>query len=79
LVNRKSRKLDWAKLTIFYEDSEGDLNVIKEVNDFKAAQTYIQAKNLHYLKCSIVDRDTYFKIRDEQDKSALNRSRTYEN
>ena len=59
---------------MFYEDSEGDLNVISDEQDMKVAKTYSLSKNLNYLKCSLVHRDTFYQIRDEQSTSEHNRS-----
>ena len=55
----QTRKIDWVNAVMFYEDSEGDLNVISDEQDIKVAQTYSFAKNLGYLKCSVVPRETF--------------------
>ena len=63
---------------LFYEDSEGDLNVMSDEQDIKVAQSYSRAKNHAYLKCSLMPRETFHQIRDEQNSSEHNRSKTYE-
>ena len=55
----QTRKIDWVNAVMFYEDSEGDLNVISDEQDMKVAQTYSHTKNLGYLKCSVVPRETF--------------------
>ena len=79
LHGKKKQRIDWHDLVLFYEDSEGDLNVISEDQDVKTAECYSKQKNLSYLKCSLVNREKFNLIRDEQENSQLNRSRTYEN
>jgi len=56
-------------VTLFYEDSEGDLNVISEEEDLKDAKKYATEKSQTYLKCNIVDKDLFEIIRSEQDES----------
>ena len=60
------------------EDSEGDLNVISEDEDLQDAHTYALQK-AENLKCSILDRAMFHKIREEQEESTvLNKSHTWE-
>lgn len=56
-------------MTLFYEDSEGDLNVISEEEDLNDAKKYATEKSQAYLKCNIVDKDLFEIIRSEQDES----------
>lgn len=44
---------------MFYEDSEGDLNVISEEEDLSDAHTYALMKSPSLLKCSIVDKELF--------------------
>lgn len=62
---------------MFFEDSEGDLNVISEGEDLTDAFTYGQMKQMSYLQCSIVDKDLFKRIRDEQQANDLNSSKTW--
>jgi hypothetical protein len=78
-VSKRKQLIDWANVTLFFEDSEGDLNVISEEEDLIDAAKYARAKLQHCLKCSIVDRETFALIRNEQDSSEFNRSRLWEN
>lgn len=41
---RRAQLIDWGSVTLFYEDSEGDLNVISEEEDLADAQTYALMK-----------------------------------
>ena len=53
-------------MVLFYEDSEGDLNVISEENDVTVAQLYSESKNMRYLKCNLVLREKFELMREEQ-------------
>ena len=44
---------------MFYEDSEGDLNVISEDEDVVDAGVYVQQRNKKALECTIVKRTMY--------------------
>jgi hypothetical protein len=57
---------------MFYEDSEGDFNVISEEEDLSDAHTYSLMKAPSLLQTSIVSRELYIQIREEQDGSILN-------
>jgi hypothetical protein len=76
-TGKRIPKIDWERVTVIYEDSEGDLNVISENEDLGDAFSYSQMKQLGFLNCSIVDKDMYKKIRDEQEESDLNQSQTW--
>ena len=52
-------------MTLFYEDSEGDLNVISEEEDLLDAKKYAIEKSQPYLKCNIVEKDMFEIIRSE--------------
>jgi hypothetical protein len=41
------------------------------------AFTYGQMKQMSYLQCSIVDKDLFKRIRDEQEEDGLNCSKTW--
>ena len=71
-MNKRKQLVDWRNVTLFYEDSEGDFNVISEEEDLLDAKKYVKEKSCKYLKCSIVDRDTFELMRGEQDRSELN-------
>ena len=43
-VKKRTQLIDWDSVTLFYEDSEGDLNVISEEEDLADAQTYALMK-----------------------------------
>ena len=50
---------------MFYEDSEGDFNVISEEEDLSDAHTYALMKAPALLHTSIVSKELYAQIRDE--------------
>ena len=77
-VNKRKQLIDWQNVTLFYEDSEGDLNVISEEEDLNDAKKYAVEKSQPYLKCNIVDKATFETIRSEQDRSDLNKSITWD-
>ena len=60
----------------FYEDSEGDLNVVSEDEDLADAKLYANQKQ-KTLHCSLVAKDLYETIRKEQEQSILNQSQTW--
>jgi hypothetical protein len=64
-ANRRVQLIDWTQVTCFYEDSEGDMNVISEDEDITDAHMYYQSKELKSLKCAIVERSLYKQFRDE--------------
>jgi hypothetical protein len=78
LQMREKRKrqhlIEWPTVTCFYEDSEGDMNVVSEDEDLKDAYKYLQSKRLDHLELSILDRNLYKQFRDEQDRHPLNQS-----
>ena len=69
---RRVQLIDWTDVTCFYEDSEGDMNVISEDEDLVDALKYAQAKSMKALECSIVPKQQYKQFRDEQESSNLN-------
>ena len=77
-VNKRKQLIDWQNVTLFYEDSEGDLNVISEEEDLNDAKKYALEKSQTYLNCNIVDKATFEIIRGEQDGSELNKSTTWD-
>lgn len=56
---KRKQLIDWAQTTFFYEDSEGDFNVISEEEDLADAHTYSLMKAPQMLKCSVLDRDLF--------------------
>ena len=64
-VNKRKQLIDWQNVTLFYEDSEGDLNVISEEEDLKDARKYAIEKSRAYLNCNIVEKATFEIIRAE--------------
>ena len=58
----------------FYEDSEGDLNVISDDEDLVNASRYVSQHKKKKLKCSIISKDFYKQIREQQDEDKLNQS-----
>ena len=71
---KRQQLINWTKVTCFYEDSEGDLNVISEDEDLNDAHKYSASKGLSQLELSILDRNYYKQFRDEQDRNPLNQS-----
>ena len=51
--------IQWDQEILFYEDSEGDFNVISEDEDVTDAGTYITQRNKKALECTIVKRTMY--------------------
>lgn len=70
---KRKPQIDWTDVTLFYEDSEGDFNVISEDEDMLDAFKYADQKG-HLLQASIVDKTTFKTIREEQSASDLNQS-----
>lgn len=64
-VNKRRQLIDWQNVTLFYEDSEGDFNVISEEEDIHDAKKYANEKSQTYLNCNIVDKTTFEMIRGE--------------
>lgn len=62
---------------MFYEDSDGDFNVISEDDDLADAKSYAEMKASRKLKCSILSREMFLMIREEQIASANNQSTTW--
>lgn len=52
-------KIEWDKEVLFYEDSEGDFNVVSEDEDVTDAGIYIAQRNKKALECTIVKRTMY--------------------
>ena len=61
--NKRKQLIDWSKVNMFYEDSEGDLNVISEEEDLTDAHTYAKMKLPKPLKLSIIDLELFKVIR----------------
>ena len=62
----------------FYEDSEGDFNVLSEDEDLQDANTYMLQHNAKAIKLSIVSKQYFEDIRNEQTQSDLNQSITWQ-
>jgi hypothetical protein len=71
---KRQPTINWTQVTCFYEDSEGDMNVISEDEDLNDAYKYYQTKRFKRLELSILDRTQYKTFRDEQDRNPLNQS-----
>ena len=69
---RDKKTIDFSNSRVFYEDSEGDFNVISEDEDLADATTYILQHNQKALKCTIVPKQFYEDLRHEQMRSDLN-------
>ena len=52
-------RIEWDREVLFYEDSEGDFNVVSEDEDVADAGIYIAQRNKKALECSIVKRSMY--------------------
>ena len=52
--------------------------MIQEEKDLIDAMTYALSKNFKQLDCTLVNRSTFQKIREEQNESKLNKSAHYE-
>lgn len=61
----------------FYEDSEGDLNVVSEEEDLKDAQVYAMQKAPKYVQCTVVPKERYKQFREEQSCSVMNQSQSF--
>ena len=57
--SKATDRIEWDKEILFYEDSEGDFNVISEDEDVTDAGTYITQRNKKALECTIVKRTMY--------------------
>lgn len=62
---REKNTIDFQQSICFYEDSEGDFNVMSEDEDLADAQTYFLQHNAKALKCSIVPKTFYEDMRAE--------------
>ena len=56
---RRQQLIDWTQIACFYEDSEGDMNVISEDEDLVDAFQYFKSKQLKTLELSIIDKALY--------------------
>ena len=74
---REKNTIDFQESICFYEDSEGDFNVISEDEDLADATTYILQHKSKALKCTIVPKQFYEDLRNEQMGSDLNQSATW--
>jgi hypothetical protein len=63
---------------LVFEDSECDLNTISEDEDLFNAMIYAKSKKTDHLKCSLLDKNVYDKVRQEQMQSANNLSQTWQ-
>lgn len=75
--DKERHKIEWDKEILFYEDSEGDFNVISEDEDIDDAHKYITQRSKKALECTIVKREMYDKMRHEQMGNNLNQSKTW--
>ena len=75
--DKEKHKIEWDKEILFYEDSEGDFNVISEDEDIDDAIKYITQRSKKALECTIVKREMYDKMRHEQMGDKLNQSKTW--
>ena len=78
-LKREKNTIDFQECVVFYEDSEGDLNVISEDEDLADATTYVLQHKAKALKCTIVPKKFYEDLRNEQMSSELNQSATWMN
>ena len=62
---RQKNTIDFQNSVCFYEDSEGDFNVISEDEDLADASTYVLQHNSKALKCTIVTKKFYEDLRTE--------------
>lgn len=62
---KRKHMIEWETVHMFYEDSEGDFNVISEEEDLSDAHTYALMKASALLNTSIVSKELYSQIRDE--------------
>merc|ERR1712176_1629961 len=69
---REKNIIDFRESVIFYEDSEGDFNVISEDEDLADANTYALQHKAKALKTTIVPKQFYEDIRAEQANNDLN-------
>ena len=74
---REKNTIDFQSSVCFYEDSEGDFNVISEDEDLADASTYVLQHNSKALKCTIITKKFYEDLRTEQMSSDLNQSVTW--
>ena len=77
-TKRTKNTIDFKSSVCFYEDSEGDFNVLSEDEDLMDATTYVLQHNSKALKCSIVSKQFYEDLRDEQISSDHNQSVTWQ-
>ncbi len=75
---REKNTIDFQESVCFFEDSEGDFNVISEDEDLEDASTYVLQHNQKCLKLSIVPKTLYEDMRCEQTTSDLNQSMKWE-
>ena len=57
--------IDFKKEKVFYEDSEGDMNVISDDEDLINASRYVSQHRNKKLKCSIISSEFYEQVREE--------------
>lgn len=56
---REPNIIDFKEEIIFYEDSEGDLNVISEDEDLVDALQYVTQRQKKTLRCSIINKNMF--------------------
>lgn len=75
---REKNTVDFQNSVCFFEDSEGDFNVLSEDEDLADATTYVLQHNYKALKCNIVPKQFFEDLRQEQTASDLNQSITWQ-
>lgn len=75
---REKNTIDFSENVCFFEDSEGDFNVVSEDEDLQDASTYVLQHAQKCLKLSIVPKVFYEDLRSEQTTSDLNQSMTWQ-
>lgn len=51
--------VNWAEVTCFFEDSEGDFCVISEDDDLSDAQIFKQEKEHEHLECTLLPKELF--------------------
>ena len=63
---REKNTIDFQNSVVFYEDSEGDFNVLSEDDDLDTATNYCLQHMSKSIKCSIVPKEFFEDVRKEQ-------------
>lgn len=74
---RRVQLIDWTEVTCFYEDSEGDFNVISEDEDIAAAEKYSRVKDMKAFKMTILPTSTYKQFKEDQRQNPMNMSQSW--